>query len=91
MKMAKERIDIWGGFHEAHIMSLFVNSDVISALLEKSSSSGDNAIISELLDSLNNKQREKIKKHMCGVENCMCGRLNHHIRMRRTVFTSTMI
>lgn len=88
--MAKEKIDIWGGFHEADIISLFIDSDVISKLLEKSSSVDDNAIISELLDNLNNKQREKIKKHMCGVENCMCGRLNHHIRMRRTVFTSTI-
>ncbi len=86
--MVKEKIDIWGGIHEATLISLFVDSDTLCKLHDADET--DNSFITKLLDSLSKGQKARVKKHMCGVSGCTCGILKYNIRTRRKIFTSTI-
>ena len=63
-------IDIWGGFHNAGVITLHIRQeDVPTRHHETAAWITESGVLSD-------GQRTRLMKHMCGHKNCMCSLLH---------------
>ena len=62
----KEKIRVWGGFHDADDIDIMVPAGTSEALM------GAGVSLADVVGQLSDRVYRRVMDHMCGIQGCQC-------------------